>query len=74
MGILIQTFSVSVCVCGYSAYYTDAVLTTSVKGSEAGFHSPPGKRVSFWKTSSMNSVCPASASVSRLKNKVRHKI
>lgn len=52
--------------------YQRAVLTTSVKGSEADFHSPPGKRVSFWNTSSMNSVCPASASVNRLKHKVKH--
>lgn len=45
-------------------------LTTSVKGSEAAFQSPPGKRVSFWNTSSMNSVCPASASVNKLEHKV----
>jgi len=43
--------------------------TTSVYGSAAGFHSPPGKRVSFWKTSSVNSVWPASASVNRLRKK-----
>lgn len=47
------------------------VLTTSVKASEAVFHSRPGKRTSFWKTSSMNSVCPASASVNKLQHKVR---
>lgn len=41
-------------------------LTTSVKASEAFFHSLPGKRTSFWKTSSMNSMCPASASVNKL--------
>lgn len=45
-------------------------LTTSVKGSEAAFQSPPGKRVSFWNTSSMNSVCPASGSVNKLEHKV----
>lgn len=46
------------------------MLTTSVKGCEADFHSLPGKRTSFWKTSSMNSVCPASASVNKLQHKV----
>lgn len=49
-----------------------AGLTTSVNGSEAAFHSPPGNRLSFWKTSSINSVCPASASVRSLKQSPKH--
>lgn len=52
--------SMNLCMC--------CAFTTSVYGSAAGCQSPPGNRVSFWKTSSVNSVWPASASVNRLRN------
>lgn len=44
----------------------EATLTTSVQGTEEGPQLPPGRRDSFWKTSSRKLLCPLSRSYDML--------